>query len=99
MTWEARDASYVRFERYFASRIRLLLREDSPRIPQPLLELIKRKDYAKGLLVSHTWRDIIQYNVSMVIRVYGFLGKTSCSTPPCALQDKDNTILVANQNY
>jgi hypothetical protein len=36
MTWEARNASYVRFDRYFASRLRFLLRDDSPRIPQSL---------------------------------------------------------------
>ncbi len=33
MTSEATDASYVRFDRYFASKLRLLLRGDSPRIP------------------------------------------------------------------
>ena len=33
MSWEAKDASFVRVDRYFASRIRLLLRGDNPRIP------------------------------------------------------------------
>ena len=75
MTWEARNASYVRFDRYFASSLRFLLREGNPRIPQSLLALISPKDHAKGLLVSHNWGDIIPYNVSIVIRVYGFLGK------------------------
>jgi hypothetical protein len=32
MTWEARDASYVRFDRKIAPRLRLLLKKDSPRI-------------------------------------------------------------------
>ena len=75
MTSKAIDASYVRFDRYFASKLRLLLRGDSPRIPQALLELVRPKDHAKGLLSSHNWGDIIPYNVSTVIRVYGFLGK------------------------
>lgn len=75
MTSKARDANFVRFDRYFASKLRLLLRGDSPRIPQSLLELVKPKDHAKGLLVSHNWGDIIPYNVSTVIRVYGFIGK------------------------
>lgn len=53
MTWEVTDASFVKFDRYFASRLRLLLVGDSPRIPQSLLELIRPKDHAKGLKVSH----------------------------------------------
>ena len=75
MTSEAIGASYVRFDRCFASKLRFLLRGDSPRIPQALLELVRPKDHAQGLLVSHNWGDIIPYNVSTVIRVYGFLGK------------------------
>ena len=53
MTSKARDASFVMFDRYFASNLRFLLRGDSPRILQLLLELIRPKDHAKGLLVSH----------------------------------------------
>ena len=75
MTLEATDASYVRFDRCFASKLRLLLIGDSPRIPQALLELVRPKDHAQGLLVSHNWGDIIPYNVSTIIRVYGFVGK------------------------
>lgn len=55
MTSKATDASYVRFDRYFASNLRLLLRGDNPRIPQALLELVRPKDHEKGLLVSHNW--------------------------------------------
>ena len=53
MALEAIGASYVRFDRYFASNIIILLKGDSPRIPQPLLELVRHKDHAKGLLFSH----------------------------------------------
>ena len=72
MTWEVIDANYVRFDRYFASRLRIIFKGDSSKIPQYLLELIRPKDHAKGLLVSYNWGDIIPYNVSTVIRVYGF---------------------------
>lgn len=48
---------------------------DNPRIPQPLLELIRLKYHAKGLMVSHNCRDIIPYVVSTIFKVYGFLGK------------------------
>ena len=33
MTWEVTDAIFVRFDRYFASRLIMLLIGDSPRIP------------------------------------------------------------------
>ena len=75
MTWEVTNAIFVRFDRYFSSRLRMLLIGDSPRIPQPLLELIRPKDHAKGLMVSYNWGDIIPYVVSIVFRFYGFLGK------------------------
>jgi hypothetical protein len=75
MTWEVTNGSFVRFDRYFSSRLRLLLRGDSPRIPQPFLELIRPKDHAKGLLVNHNWGDIIPYVVSNIFRIYGFLGQ------------------------
>ncbi len=75
MTAKATDANYVRFDRYFASKLRLLLKVDSPIIPQALLELVRPKCHAQGLSVSHNWGDINLNNVSTVIRVYGFLGK------------------------
>ena len=75
MTWEVTDASLVRFDRYFSSRLIMLLIRDSHRIEQPLLELITPKDHAKWLMVSHNWGDIIPYAVSIIFRVYGFLGK------------------------
>lgn len=75
MTWEVTDAIFVRFGRYFSSRIRLLLKGDSPRIPQPLVELIIPKEHAKVFLISHNWGDIIPYVFSTILRIYGFLGK------------------------
>ena len=78
MTSEAKDASFVRFDRYFASKLIILLRGDSPMIPQALLELVRPKDHAQGLLVSHNWGDILPYNVSTVIRVYGFWESHMC---------------------
>lgn len=75
MTWEVIDVSFVKFDKYFASRLIMLLVGDNPRIPRPLLELIRPKDHAKGLMVSYNWGDIIPYAVSTIFRVYGFLGK------------------------
>ena len=49
MTSEARDANFVRFDKYFASRLRVHLRGDSLMIPQSLLELFEPKDHAKVL--------------------------------------------------
>ena len=53
MTWEAKNANYVSFDKYFVSRLRFLLRGDSPRIQKSPLELIRPKEHAKGLLVNH----------------------------------------------
>ena len=53
MIWEVTDASFYLFDIYFTSRLKLLLKGDNPKTPQPLLELIRPKAHAKGLLVSH----------------------------------------------
>lgn len=71
MTQEFIDANFVRFERYFSFKMRILLVGNSPRIPQSLLELIRPKDYAKGLKLSHNWGDIIPCAVSTFFRLYG----------------------------
>lgn len=34
MTWDANKASFVRFDRYFASKLRCLFLSDNPRIPK-----------------------------------------------------------------
>ena len=59
MTLEARYANFVIFDRYFASRLRLLLRGGSPRIPQSFLELDRPKDHGNEILVSHNLGFII----------------------------------------
>ena len=75
MTWEVTDASFIIFDRYFSSRLKMLLVGNRPRIPQSLLELIIPKDHAKGLKVSHDWGDITPYVVSTIFRDDGFIGK------------------------
>ena len=72
ITSEALGASYVHFDKFFASKLRGLLVQDNPRIPPLLIQLIRPKEYPIGLLVSHNWVDIIPYSISTVIRVYGF---------------------------
>ena len=74
MTWEAKNASFVRFDRYFSSKLRCLLSSDNPRVPKAFASLIRPLDSPSGLKVSHNWGDIIPYSISTIIRVYGFKG-------------------------
>ena len=66
MTWDADNASFVRFDRYFASKLRYLISGDNPRIPKALMSLIRPMDNPHNLKVSHNWGDIIPYPVSTV---------------------------------
>ena len=68
MTWEAKKASFVKFDRYFASKLRCLLLSENPRVPKALVSLIRPLDNPIGLKVSHNWGDIIPYSVSTVFR-------------------------------
>ena len=74
MTWEAENASFVRFDRHFASKLRCLILNDNPRILKALMHLVRPMDRPHSLKVSHNWGDIIPYLVSTVIMVYGFKG-------------------------
>jgi hypothetical protein len=74
MIWDAEEAIFVRFDIYFASRLRRLLLKDNPKIPKALLDFIRPLDKPNNLKVSHNWIDIIPYLVSIVFRVYGFQG-------------------------
>ena len=53
MTWDAENANFVRFDRYFSSKLRCLLLRDNPRIPKALMNLIRPMDNPSGLKVSH----------------------------------------------
>ena len=53
ITSEASGASYVHFDKFFASKLRGLLVQDNPRIPLLLLQLIRPKEYPTRLLVSY----------------------------------------------
>lgn len=44
MTWDVEEASFVRFDRYFASRLRSLLLKDNRRIPKALFDFIMPMD-------------------------------------------------------
>lgn len=66
MTWDADNASFVRFDRYFASKLRFLISKDNPRIHKALMDLIRPMDNPYDLKVSHNWGDIIPYSVSTV---------------------------------
>ena len=72
MTWDVENASFVRFDRYFASKLRCLLSSDNPKVPKAIISLIRPMDNPIGLKFSHNWGDIIPYSISIVIRIYGF---------------------------
>lgn len=74
MTWDVDNTSFVRFDRYFASKLRCLILGDSPKIPKALMSLIRPMDNLHNLKVSHNWGDIIPYSVSTMFRIYGFKG-------------------------
>ena len=74
MTWDTDNASFVRFDRYFASKLRCLILSDNRRIPNALMDLIRPMDKPHDLKVSHNWGDIIPYFVSTLFRIYGFKG-------------------------
>ena len=72
MTWDAKEVSFVRFVKYFASRLRIILLKDNPRIPKALLDFIRPMDSPNNLKLSHNWADIIPYLVFIFFNVYGF---------------------------
>ena len=74
ITSEASGASYVYFDKVFASLLMELLVQVFPRVPTLLLQLIRPKEYHFGLLVSYNWVDIIPYSISTIFRVYAFQG-------------------------
>lgn len=75
MTWEVTDASFIHLNMYFSSKMRIFLTRDNLQIHQPLLELIRPKDHAKGLKFSHNQEEIIPYSISTIFKVYDFQGK------------------------
>ena len=74
MTWDAKNVSFVRFDRYFSSKLRCLLLKENPTIPKALIDFIKPMDNPSSLQVSHNWGNIIPYSLSTIIRVDGFQG-------------------------
>jgi hypothetical protein len=74
MTWDVEKTGLLRFDRYFASRLRCLILRDNPRIPKALMDFIKPMDNPSNLKVSHNWADIIPYPILTVFRVYSFQG-------------------------
>lgn len=64
----------MKFDRCFASRLRILLCQENPRIPKALLELLRPKEFAENIKIVHNWGDFILYLGSTVFRVFGFRG-------------------------
>lgn len=74
LSWDREDASFLKFDKYFASKIRTLLCSNNPRVPKVLLEFIRPKEFAENIKIVHNWGDMYLYLVSMVFRVFGFRG-------------------------
>ena len=66
MTWDAENASFFRFDRYFASKLRCLILSDNPKISKELMSLIRPMDNPHNLKVSHNCGYIIPYPIYIV---------------------------------
>lgn len=53
LSWDREDASFLKFDKYFASKIRTLLYSENPRIPKVLLEFIRPKEFAENIKIVH----------------------------------------------
>lgn len=74
LSWDREDASYLKFDKCFGSKIRILLCLENPRIPKALFEFLRPKEFAKEIKIVHNWGDIYFYPVSIVFKVYSFRG-------------------------
>lgn len=74
LSWDREDASYLNFDRCFASRLKILLCQENPRFLKALLEFIRPKDFVENIKIVHNWGDIILYPISTIFRVYCFRG-------------------------
>lgn len=74
LSWDGEDVSFLKFDKYFASKIRTLLCLEKPRTPKIILEFIRPKEFAENIKIVHNWGDIYLYPVSIVFRVFGFRG-------------------------
>lgn len=59
LSWDREDASFLKFDKYFASKIRTLLCSENPRIPKVLLEFVRPKEFAESIKIVHNWGDSI----------------------------------------
>lgn len=74
LSWDREDASYLKFDKCFVSKIRTLICSENPRVPKVLLEFIRPKEFAENIKIVHNWGDIYLYPISTIFRVYGFKG-------------------------
>lgn len=74
LSWDREDASFLKFDKYFASKIRTLLCSENTRIPKVLLEFVRPKEFVERIKIVHNWGDIYLYLVSTVFKVFGFKG-------------------------
>lgn len=74
LSCDREDASYMKFDKCFASKIKILLCSENPRVPITLLEFLGPKEFAKEIKSIHNCGDIYLQPVSIVFIVYGFRG-------------------------
>lgn len=74
LSWDREDTSYLKLDRFFTSRLRILMCPQNPRIPKALLEFLRPKEFAEDIKIVHNWGDIYLYPVSTMFKVFGFRG-------------------------
>lgn len=74
LSWDRKDANYLKFDKCFASKIIIILCSENPRVPKALLDFFRPKEFAKEIKIVHNLGDIYLYPISTVFRVYGFRG-------------------------
>ena len=73
-TVAATGASFVRFDKFFSTKLKALLVENCPSITTLFFNLLRNLEYPIGLLLCQNWADIFPYLFSTIFKVYGFQG-------------------------
>lgn len=72
LSQDREDASFLKFDRCFASKIRILLCTKNPKIPKALLEFLRLEELAEGIKIVHNWGDMYLYLVSTIFQSVWF---------------------------
>lgn len=75
MFWDRQEASFLRFDNSFSSKLRKRLTVNPPRIPKELHDFVRPKERLPLVTIEHNWGDFISHPISTLIRIYGFAGQ------------------------